>query len=156
MGCALRDADGGAVQALEVLDAAVALHDKALSVVEVDRTLPQAEGHTAQIGLRGIAIEHVDLARLQCREPVLRRERDVTHLAGITEHSRGQRAAIVDVEPLVVALGIRRGEPGEACAHAAHERAALLDRVQRCGRRTRKPGSEQACSDEKPLHFCSS
>ena len=104
MSCALCDADGGAVQPLDILDAAVALHDKALSVVEVDRPLPQAEGHTAQIGLRGIAVEHVDLARLQGGEPVLRRERDVTHLAGVAEHACGQRPAIVGVEPLVVAL----------------------------------------------------
>ena len=133
MGRSLRDADRGAVQTLEVLHASVGFHDKSLAVVEIDRALPQPERHPAQVGLRGIAIEHVDLARLQSGEAVLRRERDVAHLAGVTEHAGRQGAAIIDVQPLVIALGVRRGEAGKAGADAAHQRAALLDRIERCG-----------------------
>src|SRR3981081_3199420 len=58
----LRDANGGAIQPLQILHAAVAPDDKTLAVIEIDRPLPQAEGYAAQIGLRRIAIEHVDLA----------------------------------------------------------------------------------------------
>ena len=134
MGGSLCDADGGAVQALQVLYAGVFLHDKTLAVVEIDRALPQAERDAAQIGLRRIAIEHVDLAGLQRGEAVLRGERDIANLAGVAEHAGSEGAAVIDVEPLVIALRIRRGESGKARADAAHQRAALLDRIQRCRR----------------------
>ena len=140
---ALRDADGGAVEALQVLHPGVLLHHKALAVIEIHRPLSQAERHAAQIGLRRIAVEHVDLAGLQRGKTVLRGQRDVTHLGRIAEHARRQRAAIIDVEPLVVALRVRRGEAGKAGADAAHQRAALLDRIQRTGRRGR-PATRQA------------
>ena len=78
-----------------------------------------------------VAVEHVDLARLQRGEAVLRGQRDIAHLAGIAEHAGGERLAIVDVEALEVALRVRRGETGKAGRDAAHQRAALLDRVQR-------------------------
>ena len=108
VGGALRDADGGALQILQLLHAEVLLHDKALAVIEIDRTLAQAERDAAQIGLRRVAVEHVDLAGLQRGEAVLRGQRDVAHLGWIAEHAGGERAAIVDVEALVIALRVRR------------------------------------------------
>ena len=152
MGGALRDADGGAVEALEILHAGIGPHDKSLAVVEIDRPLPQPERRAAQIGLGRVAIEHVDFARLQGGKAVLRRQRDVSHFCGIAEHAGGQSAAIVDVEPLVIALRVRRREAGKTGADAAHQRAALLDRIQRCGLRRQARRGEQACSDDNPLH----
>src|SRR4029077_7146760 len=137
MGGALRDTDGGAAQRLEVLHAAVSPHDETLAVIKIDRPLPQAERGAAQKSLRGIAIEHVDLARLQGGETVLRRQRDVPHLGGVAEHTQRQCAAIVDVEPSVIALRVRRGEAGKTCADAAYEHAALLYCVERCRLRVR-------------------
>src|SRR5947199_7672187 len=110
MGCSLRDADGRSVQPLQSLPGAGPREDKTLAVIEIDRPLPQAEGHSAQIGLRRIAIEHVNLARLQSGEPVLRCERDIAYLARVTENPRCQCTAIVDVKTLIIALGVRSGE----------------------------------------------
>ena len=50
------------------------------------------------------AVKHIDLARLQRGEAVLRGERDIAHLARIAEHAGGERAAIVDIESLEIAL----------------------------------------------------
>ena len=141
---ALRHADGRALQILQLLDAGVLLHDETLAVVEIDRALPQTKRRAAQEGLGRVAIEHVDLARLQRGEAVLRGERDIAHLAGIAEHAGSERLAVVDVEALEVALRVRRGKPGKAGRDAAHQRAALLDRIQcrglcarnRCGKQT--------------------
>src|SRR5712671_2240833 len=102
MGRSLRDANSGAIERLQILHAAVAPHNKTLAVIEIDRPLPQAERYAAQIGLRRIAIEYVDLARLQRGEPVLRGERDIAHLVGVAENSGCQRTAVLDVEPLVI------------------------------------------------------
>src|SRR3954468_9845130 len=147
---ALRDADGGALEILNLLHAELFLHDKALPVVEVDWTLPQAQRDAAQIGLRRVAVEHVDLAGLERGKAVLRGQRDVTHLAGIAEHAGGERAAIIDVETLVVALRIRRGEAGKTGADAAYQRAAALHRVERCRRRDHRRCREHAGYDN---HF---
>src|ERR1700710_2021709 len=95
--------------------------------------LPQPERYAAQIGLRRIAIEYVDLARLQRGEPVLRSERDIAHLVGVAENACCQSAAVIGVESLIVALGVRGGESGKACADAAYQRAALLDRIECSG-----------------------
>src|SRR5450631_1809954 len=154
MGRSLRDANGGAIQPLQILHAAVAPDHKTLAVIEIDRPLPQPEGYAAQKSLRRIAIEHVDLARLQRGEPVLRRECDITYLIGVTENPRCQRTAVVDVESLVIALGVWSGESGKARADAAHQRAALLDRVERSGGCSRKPCGEQSCSNDDSLHSC--
>ncbi len=78
VGGALGDADGRALEVLHLLDAEVLLHDKALAVVEIDRALAQAERDAAQIGLRRVAVEHVDLAGLQRGEAVLRGQRHVS------------------------------------------------------------------------------
>jgi len=72
MGGALRDTHRGAVQPLEVFDAGVMPDHKTLAVIKIDRTLAQPERHAAQIGLGRIAVEHVDLARLERGEAVLR------------------------------------------------------------------------------------
>src|SRR5207237_4881098 len=121
--------------------------------IEIDRPLPQAEGHAAQIGLRRIAIKHVDLAGLQSGEPVLRGERDVAYLARVTENSGCQRAAIVDVKALVIALGVRSGESGKAGTDAAYERAAMLDGVQCSSGCRRKPFTSSCCNNG---HYCHS
>jgi hypothetical protein len=135
VGGALCHADGRAVERLQVLHAGVLLHHKALAVVEIDRPLPQAKRGAAQERLGRIAIEHVDLARLQRGVAVLCGQRDITDLGWIAEHAGGERAAIIDVEALEVALRVRRRETGKAGAHAAHQGAALPDRVERRRRR---------------------
>src|SRR5262249_40115649 len=125
MGRALRDADGCAVEALQILHAGVLTDHKPLAVIEIDWSLAQAERYAPQIGLRGIAVEHVDLARLQGGKAILRGQRYVAHLVGITEDACSQGPAIIDVEPLEIALRIRCREAGESGAHAAYQRAAL-------------------------------
>ena len=134
MGGALRDADGGALQVLQLLHAGVFLHDKALAVIEIDRTLAQAERDAAQIGLRRVAVEHIDFAGLQRGKAILGGQRDIAHLGGIAEHGGRERATIVDVESLVIALRIRRGKSGKAGADATDQRAALLDGIERSRR----------------------
>src|SRR6185312_13801669 len=125
----------------------ILFHDEALAVVEIDRSLPQAKGGAAQEGLSRIAIEHINLARLQRSEAVLRGQCDVAHLGGIAEHTGGERAAIVDVETLEIALRVRRGEPGKTGRDAAHQRAALLDGIERGSRRARGADGEQRSND---------
>src|SRR5581483_6542524 len=136
----------------ELLDAGVLLHDETLAVVEIDRALPQPERRAAQKSLRRVAIEHVDLTRLQRRKTVLRGERDIAYLAGIAEHAGGERLAIVDVEPLEIALRVRRGKPGKAGRDAAHQCAALLDRIQCRGVCARNRSGEQAGRNQNSLH----
>src|SRR6185437_14149836 len=139
-------------QILQLLDAGVLLHDKTLAVIEIDRPLTQPKRGAAQEGLGRVAVEHVDLARLQRGKAVLRSQRDIAYLARVAEHAGGKRAAIVGIETLEIALRVRRRETGKAGRDAAHQRAALLDCIERGSRHARGADSEQRSNNYSPLH----
>jgi hypothetical protein len=123
-------ADRGASQVLGALDVALGRHDEALAVVEIDAGDVEAERGVAQQGLRGVAGDDIDLARLQRHEALLRRGRRVLGLFSIAEHRHGDRPAEIDVEPRPLALAVGEGEAGQAGVHGALHEALGLHRVE--------------------------
>src|SRR5690606_36602598 len=103
-------ADGRAAQLPGRLHAELLVHDEALAVIEVDARLAQAERHVAHQRLGRVAGQHVDLARLQGDEALLRGGRRVPDPGGIAEDGGGNAAAEVDVDAAPVALLVRRAE----------------------------------------------
>ena len=72
---------------------------EALAVIEHDRREIEAELGVALQRVGRVARQHVDFARLQRREALLRGQRHVFDLLGIAEHGGGDRLADIDVEP---------------------------------------------------------
>ena len=98
--------------------------------------------------------QHVDLAALQRRQPVLRGERDVLRLLLVVEDHRGQRPADIDVEAAPLPLRIRQREAGDTVAGAADQAAALLDPLQRrLGESRSSHGGAQPDAGEHARHL---
>ena len=136
-GGALLHADRGVAELERRIHLQRLAHHEALAVVVVDAGEVQAERGVARRGPGGVAGQHVDLARLQRGEAVLRGQRHELDLGRIVEDRRRQRLAEIDVEAGPAALRVRQAEAGERAVRAAVERAPLLDRVERLGRRGR-------------------
>jgi hypothetical protein len=81
-----------------------ARHHEALAVVVDDRGEVHALAGIALQRPGGLARQDVDLARLQCREALRRRQRRDAHLHAVAEHGGRDRAAHVDVEAAPYAL----------------------------------------------------
>jgi hypothetical protein len=69
-------------------------------------------------------------ARLQGGKALLRRGWRVTHLVGVAEDRRRDRAADVDVDALIIALAVWRGEPGHRSVYTALDETLGLDRIE--------------------------
>ena len=78
-----------------------------------------------------VAGQHVDFARLQRGETVLRRQRHELDLVGVVEDRGRDRAAEIDVEAGPLALRVRQAEAGQRAVGTAIEHAAILDRLER-------------------------
>jgi hypothetical protein len=65
------DADLGPVELERTLHAEIGRHHEALAVIEGDPGEDEAQGRVAGQGPGGVARQDVDLARLECREPLL-------------------------------------------------------------------------------------
>ena len=131
VGRALANANGRAIQFFAGLDAGRLAHHESLSVIVIDGS----EDHTlASIpaGCPGCrARQHVDGARLQRDQPVLRRQRHVTRTVWIVENDRRQRAAEIRVETGPHAFIVGRGEARHTLAGAAGDVTARLDGFER-------------------------
>ena len=150
---ALGHADGGAAQILHPADIGVTAHGKALAVIEIHRELAQADAVAAQKSLGGVAEQHIDLARLQGGEAVLRGERHEAQLGCIAEHGGGDGAAVIGIQAAIFAAAIGGGEAGEALADAADELAAGAHGFQRGGPGGAGPAGQCGCGDDdKALH----
>src|SRR6185312_6729871 len=117
-----------------------------LPVVIVDAGKDQSQAAVARTGPTRIPNEDVDLAGLQCSEPVLRRQRNEFDLFSIVEDRGREGAADVDVDPGPVALRVRKAKAGQLTVRAANEVAALLDRLQGL---SGSGLSQQRCCDRK-------
>src|SRR5262249_6556560 len=143
---ALGDADGGAVELLGALHAELLRHHEALAVVVDDGREVEAEIGLARERRGRVAREHVDLAGLERREPVLAGGRHVLDLLGIAQHGRGDRTADLGIETRVLALLVRQRESGKTGRDAAGERARGLYLVERRPRR-RSMARYEKCED---------
>ena len=136
-------ADGGAVQFPGALDAALGRHHEALAIVEIDAGDVEAERGVAQQGLRGVARDDIDLARLQGDETLLRGGRRVLGLLRIAEQGGGNGAAEIDVEPRPLALAVGEGEAGEARVDRALHETLGLDGVESGAGESRGRGQQR-------------
>ena len=123
-------ADGSALELLGALDLALDRHHEALAVVVGDAGEVQAERGIARQRPGGVARQHVDLARLQRGEALLRVQRHELDLGAVTQHGGGNGAADVDVQTGPVALAVGCRETGQTRVDAANQLAARLDRIQ--------------------------
>jgi hypothetical protein len=115
------------LELLGALDVQALGHHEALAVVEVHAGEHQTERGVARQRPGGVAREHVDLARLQCGEALLGRQRHVARLVGVTQHGSGHRSAHVHIQPAVAPLAVCSRKTRQACADTAHQLAAFLD-----------------------------
>ena len=74
--------------------------------------------------------QEVDLACLQGRETLRRRERDEFHLVGVAQDGGGHGTADVDGEARPFALAVRLHEAGRRSAEAAYELASRLHAIE--------------------------
>ena len=108
---------------------------EALAVEEGDGGEVQAVGGVAPLGPGDGADQHVDLARLQRRQPRLGGERHPADLGGVAEHGGGDRAAEVGVDAAIHAAAVGQAEAGGAGGGAAGQDVARLHRGQGRARR---------------------
>ena len=130
-------------------------HHEALAVVIVDAGELQPERGVARHRPGGVAGEHVDLARLQRGEAVLRGQRRELDLGRVVEDRRRDRPAEIDVEAGPAPLRVRQPEAGEHTVRSAVEHAPLLDRVEglsRCRRGGNRQGRRKRCADDDAFH----
>ena len=106
-------------------------HHEALAVIVSDGRKIEPERGIARQGPGGVARQHIDLAGLQSREAVLRRQRHVLDLARIVENFGRDGAAEIDVDTGPIALRIGQAKSRERTIAAADQLAALLDRCER-------------------------
>ena len=123
-------ANGLALELLGALDLALDWNHETLAVIVGDHGLVQTQRAVAGQREGGVAREHVDLARLQGGETLLRIERHVLDLAGIAQNSGSNGLAHVHIQTRPIAAGICGRKPGQARVDAADHLATLLDSVQ--------------------------
>ena len=124
-------ADGRPVHVVDRIEARVRGNEHPLAVEEGRGRPLQAEGSVTGRRPRAVADQHVDVARLQRGEPGLGGEVGVLHRLRITEDRGGDRLAVVDVDACVDTLSVDVREPEQLTVHAAVERAAVEDLLER-------------------------
>ena len=124
-------ADGGAIQRAGIGHAQAALHHEALAVEEVDAREVEAERGVAAQRPGRVAAQDVHFAGLKRGEAHLGGGGHEAHLGRVIEDRDGERAAVIHVEAAPDALAVGLREAGQAGIHAADQRAAGADRIQR-------------------------
>ena len=99
-------------------------HHEALTVVDQNAREADAERGIGGGRHGDLAREHVDVARLQRRQPFLERQRAEAHCILAAEHSRRQCAAEVDADAGPLPLRVEVGIALRSIADAAQELAA--------------------------------
>ena len=127
---ALGDADRGAAELGQRLHVALLGDHEALAVVEIDAGVLDAKPGIALERDGRVAHQHVDLARLQGEEALLRGERHELGLGRIAQHGGGDRSAHIDVETLPLALAVGQREAAQADIDATDHLAALFHHLQ--------------------------
>src|SRR4029450_12624479 len=97
-------ADRSTIELLGALHAELLVHHEALAVVVVDAGEVEAERGVAGQRVGRGAGQHVDFARLQGGEALLRGGWHILDLVGVAEEGRSDGAAGIDVEPRPLAL----------------------------------------------------
>ena len=105
-------------------------HHECLASVEIHGGFVEAERRVAGKTVFEIADERVDLARLEDREALLRREADELDLGRRPEDRIGDGPAQGNVETLPLAGTVLEGIAGNAGIYAADELAALLHGIE--------------------------
>ena len=121
-GGALLHADRGVAEFERRIELERLAHHEALAVVIIDAGEVQPERGVARRGPGGVAGQHIDLARLQRGEAVLRGQRHELDLGRVVEDRRRQRLAEIDIEPGPAPLRVRQAEAGERAVRSAVER----------------------------------
>ncbi len=130
-GCALLHAHRGVVELERRADLERFAHHEALAIVKRDRRKIEPKRGIARQRPGGVARQHVDLAGLQRREAILRRQRHVFDLGRVVENRRRDGAAKIDVEAGPIALRIGQAEARQRTVAAADQLTAILDRRER-------------------------